>query len=129
MYKNSRTIVCAVALAPVATLGMLAQEFGGTRQQEALFNGQVQVGPGKRYVSTFTTRSNFKNGKIAGHVQAQGGAGNDIRVMVLKGQSLVYDSGRRRSVVLSVDFSEPGQYTLVFDNSFSMLSPKLVAGT
>src|ERR1035441_519955 len=30
---------------------------------------------------------------------------------------------------MSVDFSEPGQYTLVFDNSFSLVSPKVVAGT
>jgi hypothetical protein len=72
--------------------------------------------------------SNFKNGRIAGNVQAQGGSGNNIRVLVAKGQSFVYDSGRRRSVVLSVDFSEPGQYQLIFDNSFSLISPKVVFG-
>ena len=98
-------------------------------RQEVLFNGRVQVSPGKRYQVSFTTRSNFRNARIAGNVQAQGGAGNDIRVLVLKGQSLVYDSGRRRSVVMSVDFSEPGQYILIFDNSFSVVSPKIVTGT
>jgi hypothetical protein len=106
-----------------------AQDDEATRQQQVLFNGQVQVPPGKRYQLTFTTHSNFKNARIAGSVQAQGGAGSDIRVLVAKGQSLVYDSGRRRSVVMSVDFSEPGQYVLIFDNSFSLVSPKTVAGT
>ena len=105
-----------------------AQDDDPQRQQQVLFNGQVQVPPGKRYQLTFTTRSNFRNARIAGNVQAQGGTGNDIRVFVVKGQSLVYDSGQRRSVVMSVDFSEPGQYVLVFDNSFSLVSPKIVSG-
>jgi hypothetical protein len=96
------------------------------RQQ--LFNGQLQIAAGKRYALAFTTQSSFRNARIAGNVQAQGGTGNDIRVLVIKGQSLIYDSGRRRSVVMSVDFSEPGQYVLIFDNSFSLVSPKVVAG-
>ena len=105
------------------------QDYGDTqRHQEVLFSGQVVVPPGKRYTLPFTTRSNFKNARIAGSVQARGGAGNDIRVLVTKGQSIAYDSGQRRSAVLSVDFSEPGQYILIFDNSFSLVSPKVVAG-
>jgi hypothetical protein len=96
--------------------------------KQVLFDGQVVVPPGKRHVVTFTSRSNLRNARIAGNVQASGGTGNDIRVLVAKGQSLAYDSGRRRSVVLSVDFSEPGQYALIFDNSFSVLSPKTVTG-
>jgi hypothetical protein len=97
--------------------------------RDSLFSGSVPVPAGKRYVSSFTTRTNYRHARIAGNVQAQGGSGNDIRVLVLKGQGIVYDSGRRRSVVLSVDCSEPGSYTLVFDNSFSVVSPKVVTGT
>jgi hypothetical protein len=98
------------------------------RHEQLLFNGQVQVPPGKQYVITFSTRSNYRGARIAGNVQAAGGSGNDIRVLVATGQSIIYDSGRRRSVVMSVDFSRPGQYTLVFDNSFSLVSPKVVFG-
>lgn len=98
-------------------------------QRETLFSGQVQVGPGQRYQLPFATQSNFRNARIAGNVHAQGGSGNDIRVFVTRGQSLIYDSGRRRSVVMSVDFSEPGNYVLIFDNSFSVVSPKVVSGT
>ena len=119
--------LCALAALAADIPCVQAQDQDAQRQ--VLFNGQVQVPPGKRYQLTFTTRSNFKNARIAGNLQAQGGTGNDIRVVVVKGQSLVYDSGRRRSVVMSVDFSEPGQYVLIFDNSFSLVSPKIVAGT
>jgi hypothetical protein len=97
--------------------------------REVLFSGVQPVPAGRRFISTFTTRTNYRHARIAGNVQAQGGKGDDIRVLVLKGQNIVYDSGRRRSVVLSADCSEPGQYTLVFDNSFSVVSPKSVTGT
>ncbi|MGA2648284.1 MAG: M48 family metalloprotease [Candidatus Sulfotelmatobacter sp.] len=120
--------VCILA-AIMGARSACAQDGETQGQRQVLFNGQVQVPAGKRYVVTFTTRSNFRNARIAGNVQAQGGAGNDIRVAVVKGQSLVYDSGRRRSVVMSVDCSEPAQYLLIFDNSFSLVSPKIVAGT
>jgi hypothetical protein len=124
-----RGVIYAIAALAVAISSTIAQDDDPTRQQEILFNGQVQVPAGKRYQLTFTTRSNFRNARIAGNVRALGGSGNDIRVFVVKGQSLVYDSGRRRSVVMSVDFSEPGQYALVFDNTFSLVSPKIVDGT
>jgi hypothetical protein len=120
---------CILAATVMGAPSACAQDGDPQGQRQVLFNGQVQVPPGKRYVMTFTTRSNFRNARIAGNVQAQGGTGNDIRVLVVKGQSLVYDSGRRRSVVVSVDSSEPGQYALIFDNSFSLVSPKTVAGT
>ncbi len=121
--------LCALAAFSACVPCVQAQDFDPQRQQQVLFDGQVQVGAGQRYVVSFATRSNFRNARIAGNLQAKGGSGNDIRVMVVKGQSLVYDSGQRRSVVLSVDFSEPGQYVLMFDNSFSLLSPKVVFGT
>jgi hypothetical protein len=129
--RRLRCSVFLCLLAPIITGAppSQAQDDDAQRQEHVLFNGEVQVSPGKRYNLTFTTSSNFRNARIAGSVQAQGGAGNDIRVLVVKGQSLIYDSGRRRSVVMSVDCTEPGQYVLMFDNSFSLVSPKIVAGT
>src|SRR2546426_523438 len=112
------------ALVPVAS----AQYSDAERHEELLFTGPVSVPPGKQWYTSFATRSNYRNARLAGNVQASGGSGDDIRVLVLKGQSIIYDSGKRRSVVLSVDFSEPGQYTLMFDNSFSLISPKVVSG-
>ena len=38
----------------------------------------------------------------------------------------LYDSGKRRSIVLSVPITEPGKYYVVFDNWFSFISAKQV---
>jgi peroxiredoxin len=107
----------------------LLAEAGVGRETRPVFNGQAQVPPGQQYRVPLTTASNLKGGRLAGNVSAQGGAGNDIRVLVMRGQAIAFDSGPRRSVVFSVDCSEPGAYTVVFDNSFSLLSPKVVTGT
>jgi hypothetical protein len=105
-----------------------ATDFDSGRNEQILFDTEVQVLPGEQYRLPFTTNSNFRRARIAGSVQAVGGAANDIRVLVAHGRSIVFDSGRRRTVVLSVDYSEPGEYTLIFDNRFSLLSPKVVSG-
>ncbi|MEX2302335.1 MAG: hypothetical protein WD733_15445 [Bryobacterales bacterium] len=98
------------------------------RQERVLFKGQQTIGPGRRWQVKFTSESNHRSARIAGHVHAQGGSGKVVRVLVLKGQSVVYDSGRLRSVVLRMDCSEPGRYTLIFDNSFSTSSAMVVSG-
>jgi hypothetical protein len=102
---------------------------GVNRQIRPLFNGQVQVPPGQQYRVSLNTASNLKGGRLAGNVSAHGGAGDDIRVLVMKGQTIAFDSGPRRSVVFSVDCSEPGAYAVVFDNSSSPLFPRAVSGT
>ena len=109
--------LCIIATLTTGMTSALAQEGDTHRQQQVLFEGQVQVPPGGFHQITFTTNSNFRNARMAGNVHARGGAGNDIRVLVSKGQSVVYDSGHRRSVVMSVDGSEPGEHTLMFDNA------------
>jgi Zn-dependent protease with chaperone function len=98
-------------------------------KSDPLFSGQVRIPPGKQYITTLTSPAKYAFAKIAGNVQASGGAGNDIRVLVIKDQTILFDSGRRRSVVVSADCSEPGRYSLVIDNSFSLLSPKVVYGS
>lgn len=121
-----RLILAIASLTHLANAQLVVDD--QKRKEQVLFNGQVQVPAGKLYSLPFTTTTNFVNGRIAGNVQAAGGSGNDIRVVVTKDQKLIYDSERRRSVVLSVDVSEPGQYALIFDNSFSLISDKGVAG-
>jgi hypothetical protein len=98
------------------------------RQEQVLFKGQQTIGPGRRWQIKFASEPNHRGARIAGNVHALGGSGTDTRVLVVKGRSIVYDSGRRRSVALSVDCSEPGRYTLIFDNSFSRSSAVVVSG-
>jgi len=128
--RNSAGVRIGVLFASaLATRAISGQGFDGVDpQRQMLFEGQTEIGPGQRYTQAFTTHSNFKNARIAGNVQAHGGIGDDVRVLVTRAQTVIYDSGRRRSVVISVDFSEPGDYALVFDNSFSLF-PKVVSGT
>jgi hypothetical protein len=130
MLVQSRRLGVGVAGVVLAVLPLAAQYLpsDSAYHEQVLFNGQVQIGPGRQYQIPFATWTNFRHARIAGNVQAAGGSGNDIRVLVVKNQSVVYDSGRRRSVVMSVDFSKPGQYVVIFDNSFSLVSAKAVAG-
>src|SRR5439155_7204512 len=92
---------------------------------------------GKANYFQFKIPSYFRDGRIAGNALAAGGSGNDIRVLILTEQQfqvwtrsprpeVLYDSGQRRSVVLSVPASDPGTYYVVFDNRFSALSAKNV---
>lgn len=97
-----------------------------------------RVEQGKATYFTVKLSEYLREGRIAGNASAKGGSGNDIRVLVLTeaqfqvwnrgGQRFpaLYDSGQRRSVVLSVAVSDPGTYYIVFDNRFSALSPKIV---
>jgi len=61
---------------------------------------------------------------------ASGGPNNAIRVVVRKGTGnsadILYDSGLRRSGVLSVPYSEPGTYSVCFDNTSAILLPRTV---
>ena len=98
------------------------------RQERILFGFPVSVQPGYAYQIPFTVYSYYHNARIAGNVTARGGSGNDIEVKIVKDGSVIYSSGRRRSVVLSVPCEKAGRYTLILDNGFSMLSKKLVQG-
>jgi len=84
--RRLRCSVFLCLLAPIITGAppSQAQDDDAQRQEHALFNGEVQVSPGKRYNLTFTTSSNFRNARIAGSVQAQGGAGTTYAFSLLR---------------------------------------------
>jgi hypothetical protein len=73
---------------------------------------------------------------VAGMFRAQGGRGNDIRVIIVDGMGLenlnnhnqfraYYDSGKVTVANIDVQLG-PGTFYMVFDNSFSLLTNKLV---
>lgn len=96
-------------------------------RESTIVPSQFRVDPGKSVCIPFTVPNYVRNGRIAGNAMAAGGSGNDIRVLVLRERSVLYDSDQRRSVVLSVPVNTPGTYSVCFDNSFSLVSPKNVA--
>jgi hypothetical protein len=75
---------------------------------------------------------------LKGHFVAAGGAGNDIRIMLLdetnflnwknghQAQTL-FNSGKMTAVDMTVPISRAGSYYLVLDNIFSALTSKMVS--
>lgn len=88
----------------------------------------VQIGPGKYLYVNFHVDVYLKRARLAGNVMAQGGGGNDIIVQVVKDGRIIYDSGQLRSIVLSIPLNEPGNYSLILSNRFSIISSKVVWG-
>jgi hypothetical protein len=76
--------------------------------------------------------------KVGGNIEASGGSGNDIRVLVLSKReflnwennlhaNFLYDSGQQTSAKLDVSLpSGEKEYVIVFDNTFSFISDKVV---
>jgi hypothetical protein len=80
----------------------------------------------------------MQNVTLVGHFTANGGLGNDIRVVVLTeddflnwqnghGARSYYDSKKTTAGSFNVRLpSAPATYRIVFDNSFSLLSNKTI---
>lgn len=77
---------------------------------------------------------------VDGHFTATGGIGNDIEVYVLTEDNFVnfknghpsptlYNSGKVTQDSISVTLPASGNYYLVFNNNFSLLTPKAVQAT
>src|SRR5260370_2102645 len=115
----------------VTSLLLLVSCFPVQAQSQVLqvFNSRgVQIGPGKYLYVSFHVDVYLKRARLAGNVMAQGGGGNDIVVKVVKDGRIIYDSGQLRSIVLSIPLNEPGNYSLILSNSFSIISSKVVWG-
>lgn len=95
-----------------------------------VIRSQFYVNPGASACSSGKLNTFVRHGRIAGNTMVLGGPSDSIRVLVLReigGQStILFDSGQRRSVVLSVPVSEPGTYSVCFDNKSSIFSTATV---
>lgn len=134
MRHMGHFIIAAISLSLVSfPLPSEAQE-----QELVITRENFQVAAGTHTRTAFKLNTYVRNGRIAGSAQASGGTTGDIRVLIFtedqyltwtKGQRarVLYDSGRRRSVVLSVPVTSPGTYYVVFDNSFAIVAAKTVS--
>lgn len=101
----------------------------GQTQALQVFNSSgVQIGPGKYLFVNFHVDRYLKRARLAGNVMARGGGGNDIVVKVVKEGEVLFDSGQQRSIVISLPLTEPGNYSLILTNAFSVVSAKVVWG-
>ena len=84
-----------------------------------------------------TVPADATNVSVDGHFTATGGLGNDIEVYVLTEDNFVnfknghpsptlYNSGKVTQDSISVTLPASGNYYLVFNNNFSLLTPKAV---
>jgi len=133
MRRGSFTAAFALA-AVLALLPAEAQQ----DHEVAIVRSTFRVDAAQTAYWSFKIPTYVVDGRIAGNAMAAGGAGNDIRLLVMTEQQFqlwqlnrqtqsLFDSGQRRSVVLSVRVNDPGTYYVVFDNRFSLVSPKNVS--
>jgi hypothetical protein len=104
----------------------------------AVTNGAFTVKAGSMEYTAFTVPANSTNVFVEGHFAASGGAGNDIEVYILSPDEFVnfqnhhqtptlYNSQREtQNSINAVLPSGAGTYYLVFNNGFSLLTPKAV---
>jgi hypothetical protein len=106
--------------------------------QEALTSQAIAVPAGGANHLVLTLHpSAFKEFSLCGRMLAQGGAGNDIRILLLDelnylnwsnghAAKAIYDSGVVTAAEMEVPIRVDGQYRLVFDNKFSWVTDKTV---
>ncbi len=85
----------------------------------------------------FAIPAGVNSGTVQGHFSATGGSHNDIEVWLMNDDGFVnwqnkhsvtpiYNSGRVTQGTLNVSLPGAGTYYLVFNNQFSLISPKAV---
>jgi predicted nucleic acid-binding Zn ribbon protein len=85
----------------------------------------------------FTIPGGATDGVLAGHFAATGGAHNDIEVWLMNADDFanwqnrhpvmaIYNSGQVTQGTLNVSLPQAGTYYLVFNNRFSLISPKAI---
>lgn len=92
-----------------------------------LMNGSINVQPRNSHQIPFEIDANVTSATLRGAGRAVGGLGNDIRVLVVRGTDIIYNSGQQSAFSLNLLLNQPGSYRLVLDNTFSTLSQKTVA--
>jgi hypothetical protein len=103
-----------------------------------LVNEKLQVAANSYSFYTLSLDSVVsKDCVLKGHFIASGGSGNDIRILLFDSTnflnwknnheaSVMYQSGAITAADMSVPITQPGQYYLVLDNKFSLLTDKVV---
>jgi hypothetical protein len=103
-----------------------------------LTNGAATVNAASYLWYTFTVPPNASTVTVTGHFTATGGSGNDIECFILDEDAFVnfknnhaantyYNSGKVTTATIGATLpSIPKTYYLVFNNNFSLITPKAV---
>ena len=130
-----RTLLVLASICTLLPSPVTAQE-----QRTPILNGSVAV-EATGYV-TYTVKvdaASMVNPRIVGHVQATGGSGNDIEVVVFTEtqfinwknshkQGSLFTSGQITASDVDVPLDGSGTYYVMLSNVFSAFTPKTVEG-
>lgn len=121
-------------------LGKLTDAVGARKLVDAtdnIINATISVGAMDHEAYRIAVGESQKDPHIVGSFRASGGTGNDIKVFIMTetdyvnwanghGGSSYYSSGQLTTSSFDVGPLAPGNYRVVFDNSFSTFSRKNV---
>jgi hypothetical protein len=102
-----------------------------------IVNATITVSAGTHDAYQVNISSSMSNPRITGSFTASGGSGNDIIVYVMDNTNYVnwanghqancyYNSGQVTTGSFNVNLTTAGTYYVVYDNSFSTISKKVV---
>ncbi|MGC2448044.1 MAG: zinc ribbon domain-containing protein [Candidatus Sulfotelmatobacter sp.] len=145
--RSNRTVISVIVLAVVVIGGWFA--VGHTlipapnpQSQPRLYtlnmnDGAFTIAANSFHYVKFTAPATATNVKFGGHFTASGGTGNDVEVWLCTEDAFanwknghdahtLYNSGRVTQDTLNLSLPGAGTYYLVFNNRFSLLTPKAI---
>ena len=130
MPRNLWTPILTFTLVTLLNLSVIANPFG----QAVIVNTAFTVKAGDAKYWSFRVGSDGAN--VVGRFRAEGGSGNDIKCLILDVDSFEnWRNGHRvktyynseKITVANINVNLPqGEYVLVFDNTYSVLTNKAV---
>jgi len=130
----------ARALALLA-IAWLACPVTALAARQSLFDGALRLGGFTHQSIEFQVPGAWmRNPRLEGHIDAAGGGGNDVELLVLHREDFpnwekhqpftpVFDAGRGSSIDLDVALPGAGAYVIVLSNRFSKVSAKQITGS
>lgn len=131
-------VFVVIRMAQSSNTGVPTTSIFRSPHSASVVRSPVTVEPVHLMSYRFNVTPDMRNVALVGHFTAQGGFGNDIRVLVVTeddylnwqnghGARSFYDSKKVTAGSFNIRLpSSPTSYRLVFDNSFSMVTNKLV---
>ena len=147
----SIAVVLSIVIIAIAASGAFSQNSNNgnnpngdapsqkTPTSVSLLAGSIAVDAGQYYYMSFTVPSTAQNPVLSGNFTASGGTGNDIKAYLMDQKNYVnwqnnhqastnYNSSQTTAGNIHVSLSAGVTYYIVFDNTFSLSSPKTVDG-
>lgn len=139
LERPALAVVAAVLLVALVGLsGCAAKAPRYAERSDNIVNGNISVSAGAHDAYRISVAAGMFDPRIVGSFTASGGSGNDIVVYVMDATAYTnysnghqvntyYASGQLTTSSLDVGPLQPGDYYVVYDNSFSTISAKNVA--